>query len=119
VVSEVFEWLSRRIDVARERGVNCILADIGFGFAKTADDNMKLLREHSKFSGLGVPMVLGVSRKSTIGKILGGVPPAERINGSVAAAVYGSLNGAKVIRTHDVRQTVDAVKISDAMARTQ
>ncbi|MDP4237719.1 MAG: dihydropteroate synthase, partial [Bacteroidota bacterium] len=116
VVGEVFDWLRKRIDLARERGVNSILADIGFGFAKTAADNIELLREHDKFSGLGVPMVLGVSRKSTIGKILGGAPPAERLYGSVAAAVYGSLNGAKIIRTHDVKQTVDALRISDALA---
>ena len=60
-------------------------------------------------------MLLGVSRKSTIGKILGGAPPPERINGSIAAAIYGVINGAKIIRTHDVKQIVEAMKVIDKL----
>lgn len=115
IVSEVFEWLKNRIDFAKGKGVKTILADIGFGFAKKTEDNIVLLRHHKKYIELGVPMVLGVSRKSTIGKILGGVSSVERINGSVAAGVYGALNGAKIIRTHDVKQTVEALRVSDVL----
>jgi dihydropteroate synthase len=115
VVDEVFNWLRKRIDIAKEKGIEIVLADIGFGFAKKLDDNIILLRNHKRFIDLGVPIVLGVSRKSTIGKILGGAPPIERINGSIAAAVYGAINGAKIIRTHDVRQTVEALKIADVL----
>lgn len=115
VVDEVFHWLKKRIDLAKKEGITAILADIGFGFGKKADDNIRLLSEHQRFTGLGVPMLLGVSRKSTIGRILGGAPPAERLNGSIAAAIYGAMNGAKIIRTHDVKETVEALKVTDAL----
>ena len=117
VVDEVFDWLNKRINLAKEKGIKMILADIGFGFAKKSDDNMTLLREHKIFSGLGVPMLLGVSRKSTIGKILGGATPLERMSGSIAAAVYGSMNGAKIIRTHDIKQTAEALKVMDRLTQ--
>jgi dihydropteroate synthase len=118
VVNEVYDWLKERIKAANSKGIKNILADIGFGFAKKADDNITLLRNHQKFTELGVQMVLGVSRKSTIGKILGGVAPLERINGSIAAAVYGAMNGAKIIRPHDVKQTVEALKVVDKISNT-
>jgi dihydropteroate synthase len=117
VLKEVFGWLSKRISLAKEKGIKSVLADIGFGFAKNMEDSITLLREHKKFTELGVPMLLGVSRKSTIGKILGGVLPSERASGSIAAAVYGAMNGAKIIRTHDVKQTVEALKVTDRLAR--
>lgn len=115
VVQSVYDWLKRRIIDMRSKGVQHILADIGFGFAKTADDNILLLREHDYFSELGVPLVLGVSRKSTIGRLLGGVPPEQRMYGSIAAALFGSLHGAKIIRTHDVHQTKEALRVWDAI----
>ena len=97
-----------------------VLADCGFGFAKQASDNMRLVKEHDRFNALGVPMVLGVSRKSTIGKLLGGdVSPKDRVNGSIGAAVYGALNGAKIIRTHDVKATREALQVVDAMRYMQ
>ncbi len=116
VIEEVFDWLKNRITIAKRKGVEVVLADIGFGFAKRTEDNISLLGNHIKFTELDVPMVLGVSRKSTVGKILGGVPPLERINGSVAAAVFGAISGAKIIRTHDVRQTVEALKVTDTLS---
>lgn len=115
VVQSVYDWLKGRIVHLRANGVEHILADIGFGFAKTAEDNILLLREHDYFSELGVPLVLGVSRKSTIGKLLGGVPPEQRMYGSIAAALFGSLHGAKIIRTHDVHQTKEALRVWDAI----
>jgi dihydropteroate synthase len=115
VVDEVFHWLKERIDLAKQKGLKTVLGDIGFGFAKNADDNIKLLSDHQHFSALGVPMLLGASRKSTIGRILGGVPPSERLNGSIAAAIYGAMNSVKIIRTHDVKETVEALKVADAL----
>ncbi len=117
VLQDVFEWLHKRISIAKGKGIQTILADIGFGFAKKAEDNITLLRGHKNFIDLGVPMVLGISRKSTIGKILGGAPQTERINGSIAAAVYGAINGTKIIRTHDVKQIVEALKVTDTLTR--
>ncbi len=115
VVKDISVWLRKRIDIARKAGIPLIMADCGFGFAKTPEDNIRILKEHERFSLLGVPMVLGVSRKSTIGRLLNNVPPKERINGSVGAAVYGALHGAKIIRTHDVKQTREALKVVDAI----
>lgn len=115
VVQSVFDWLRERIVQLRAKGVEHILADIGFGFAKAAEDNIRLLREHDYFSELGVPLVLGVSRKSTIGKLLGGAPPEGRLYGSIAAGLYGSQHGAKIIRTHDVHQTKEALRVWDAI----
>ena len=115
VVNNIFTWLRKRIELAREAGVSVVLADIGFGFAKSAEDNISVLKHHRRFEKLGVPMVLGISRKATIGKILGDVPPSERLSGSLAGAVWGALNGAKIIRTHDVKETVDAMKVTDKL----
>lgn len=122
VVEQVIAWLSRQIRAAQDAGVSTILADVGIGFAKGAADNIKVLQEHQSFSKLGVPMVLGVSRKSTIGKILSsryGIntfpPPQERVIGSIAAALYGIANGARIIRTHDVRQTGEAIQVWEAL----
>ncbi|MEP7234995.1 MAG: dihydropteroate synthase, partial [Ignavibacteriota bacterium] len=115
VVSEVFSWLEQRIALAREHGIKLLLADIGFGFAKGVEDNISLLRDHEKFIRLGVPLVLGVSRKSTIGNILGGLPHHGRLSGSIAAAVYGAEHGARIIRTHDVKETSEALLIIDRL----
>jgi dihydropteroate synthase len=115
VTEEIFEWLKKNVNQAKEFGIKNVLADIGFGFAKKAEDNIVLLKNHKRFSDLGIPMVLGVSRKSTIGKLLGGAPPLERVSGSIAAAMYGAMNGAKIIRTHDVKQTVEALKVINAL----
>lgn len=115
VVQEVFDWLKRRILALRAQGVENLLADVGFGFSKTASDNIHLLRDHDYFEELGVPLVLGVSRKSTIGKMLGDVPPEARITGSLAASLYAASHGAKIIRTHDVHQLKEALRVWDAL----
>ncbi|MEI8133969.1 MAG: dihydropteroate synthase [bacterium] len=115
VVGEVLSWLHYRIGIAQEMGIKHVLADVGFGFAKGAEDNLKLLGKHDLFGALGVPLMLGVSRKSTIGKILGGAVPSERVSGSIGAAIFGALHDAKIIRTHDVKATADALKVVDRL----
>jgi dihydropteroate synthase len=115
VVKEVYDWLLVRRTAAWDRGVTDVLADIGFGFAKTPEDNIKLLAHHKAFKKLGVPMLIGVSRKSTIGKMLGGVPPEERVIGSISAAIYAAMHGAKIIRTHDVKETKQALVVLEAL----
>jgi dihydropteroate synthase len=115
VVEEVFDWLKGRILTLRTQGVENLLADVGFGFSKTAADNIHLLHDHDYFEELGVPLVLGVSRKSTIGKMLGDAPPEARITGSLAASLYGASHGAKIIRTHDVHQLKEALKVWDTL----
>src|SRR5581483_1197682 len=95
VVESVSTYLKERVQAAYSSGVKEILADVGIGFAKKYEDNLKLLKHHEYFLSLGVPLVLGVSRKSTIGRAMGGNPaPKMRLAGSVSAAVYGAQHGA-------------------------
>jgi dihydropteroate synthase len=117
VVSEVKSFLAGRAAVAIEAGIgrDRIVLDPGFGFGKTLDHNLQLLRDLQQFATMGFPLLVGVSRKSMIGALLGGVPPHERVHGGVAIAVLALQAGARLIRTHDVRPTVDAVKIHCAV----
>jgi dihydropteroate synthase len=115
VVEEVRQYLKERIAAAREAGCETILADVGIGFGKTYSDNLKLIKHHASFASLNVPLVLGVSRKSTIGRAMGNKPPKERMIGSVAAACYGVEHGAKIIRTHDVKETREALAVISAI----
>lgn len=116
VTRTVFNFLRLRTIEARNFGVKEVLADVGIGFAKTYKDNLRLLRDHAEFKSLGVPLVVGVSRKSTIGFALGSqTSPKERMAGSLAAACYCLGRGAKIIRTHDVRPTRDALAVWQAI----
>ncbi len=103
VVEEVFTFLRERIDAARSAGAGEVIADVGIGFAKGAEQNMQLLREHRRFLDLGVPLLVGASRKSFIGRMLGGLPPEERLYGTLAAHAVAAFNGASIVRVHDVR----------------
>jgi len=116
ILSAVSADFGRAISDARSFGVAAeqIVLDIGVGFSKTLGQNLellaklgKLVREFSEF-----PVLVGTSRKSFIGKLLGGVPAEERLSGSLATAVIAALNGAKIIRVHDVRPTVDALTVT-------
>jgi dihydropteroate synthase len=116
VVIDVREYLADRIRDARAAGVYDLYADIGIGFAKTYRDNLRLLKHHDAFLSLGVPMVIGVSRKSTIGLAMGGnIPPKERLIGSIAAACYAAQHGASIIRTHDVKETRESIVVIEAI----
>lgn len=116
VVAEVYQFLHERIlftqtaGIARER----ILIDPGLGFGKSLVHNLSLLRYLEKFSDLGIPLLVGMSRKSMLGAITGhGVD--GRIHASVAAALLAVLKGARVVRVHDVRATVDALRVLNAV----
>jgi len=105
VVEEVLSFLDERIALARRAGIARPIADVGIGFEKNAAANREILRRYERFRDLGVPTLLGASRKSFIGRLLGGLPPAERLEGSLAAAARAVLGGASIVRTHDVLQT--------------
>jgi len=117
VVSEVKKFLEERVRVCESAGIprKRILIDPGFGFGKTLIHNLDLLRHLDEFTSLGLPLLVGLSRKSMIGTLLGGVPVTQRMHGSVAAAVIAVLHGARIVRTHDVRPTVDALKITSVV----
>ncbi|MEJ2591761.1 MAG: dihydropteroate synthase [Candidatus Thiodiazotropha sp.] len=117
VVDEVRQFLGDRLAACLEAGISRdrILLDPGFGFGKTLAHNLSLLKHLQAFAALGAPLLVGISRKSMIGSLLGGAPVLERVSGGLSAAVIAVLGGAAIIRTHDVRETVDALKVAHAV----
>ncbi len=111
---EIVSALEEGLRVGREAGIAQLIVDPGIGFGKQQHHNLALLAGLSRFRQLGVPVLVGPSRKSFIGNILG-VPPAERLEGSLAAVVAAVLNGANIVRVHDVRASLRATKIADAI----
>ncbi len=116
VVRDVREFLAERIEFAVECGVNRaqIAVDPGIGFGKTVAHNLQLLAGLEQLCELGCPMVVGASRKSFIGQLLGRQPD-ERLPGSLAVAAWAVTHGANVVRVHDVAETVDVVKMIEAV----
>lgn len=118
IVTEVSNDFARSLDIATKAGVGAdsIVLDVGIGFGKTLEQNLELLAKLDTFADtISNPLLVGVSRKSFVGKILDGAPPDERLSGSIAAAVAAVMNGARIIRAHDVRPTVDAIRIASAV----
>ena len=121
ILCEVTGVFRSSIKKAKSFGVNPrnIALDIGIGFSKTFEQNLELLAKLDKiveeFSDY--PILVGTSRKSFIGKILGGVPADERLSGSLASIAVAVFNGAKIVRVHDVRETVETVKVADAIRK--
>jgi len=116
VVETVKEFLLKRIQDCNQAGIpeNKILIDPGFGFGKTVDHNLTLIKNLAEFSALDKPVLVGVSRKSTIGTLTGR-PVEQRLNGTVALTALCCQSGAKIIRAHDVAATVDAINIATAV----
>jgi dihydropteroate synthase len=116
VVSEVMEFLSERANLLLSKGVeqNRIALDPGFGFGKSLVHNLEMLAKFDRFSELGYPVLAGISRKSMLGKITG-KEVDQRLSPSIAAAIMAADRGAKIIRVHDVPDTVDALKLWEAV----
>ncbi|MGP1924032.1 MAG: dihydropteroate synthase [Arsenophonus sp. NEOnobi-MAG3] len=115
VVAEVKQYLSDEIERCEAAGIakNCLIIDPGFGFGKNLVHNYQLLAKLNEFHSLGVPLLVGISRKSMIGELLD-VPVEKRLIGSIACAVIAAMHGAQIIRAHDVKETVEAMKIIQA-----
>ena len=113
VLVEVFEWLEGRIAAAGSAGIGRgqILVDPGFGFGKTVAHNLELMNGLALFHSLGCPLVVGASRKRTIGALSNEAPADQRLGGSIAFALKAAEQGAQLIRVHDVAETVQALKI--------
>ena len=113
VVTEVFDWLEARIAAVIAGGVDParIVVDPGIGFGKSLSDNLALINGLAMFQGLGCPILLGASRKRMIGALSNEAPVGERLGGSVALAVAGIAAGVQILRVHDVRETVQAVRV--------
>ena len=117
VVDEVKVFLQQRIDACLAVGIcrEQLLLDVGFGFGKTLSHNLELLRRLAEFEAFHLPLLVGMSRKSMLGTILGGAAVDERLYAGVAAATIAVMNGANIVRTHDVRATKDAIAVVSAM----
>lgn len=113
VMDEIYDYLEVRTNIATDSGIKPekIIVDPGIGFGKTAEHNLEILNKVYEFRMLGYPVLIGASRKSFIGNILD-LPVEERLEGSLAAAVCSVMNGANILRVHDVKETVRAVKIA-------
>jgi dihydropteroate synthase len=116
VVREVREFLQRRVEDCARGGIRRerVVIDPGFGFGKTLQHNLALLNHLSQLTDLGVPVLAGLSRKAMLGTILGRAVD-QRLHGSLALATVAVLKGARIIRAHDVAETVDAVKVAAAV----
>jgi dihydropteroate synthase len=116
VIAEVILFLRERAELLRSKGAdaNRIAIDPGFGFGKSLDHNLQMLGQFKDFSGLGYPVLAGMSRKSMFGKLTG-KDTHERLASSIAAAILAADRGAQIIRVHDVPETVDALKIWEAL----
>jgi len=113
VIVEVYLWLEERIAAALDAGVarENILVDPGFGFGKNVGHNLELMNGLALFHSLGCPLVIGASRKRTIGALSGEAPVERRVAGSIAFAMKAAEQGAQLIRVHDVFETVQALKV--------
>jgi len=113
VCLEIYDWLAARIDAAVAAGIarDRIIVDPGFGFGKTVQHNLQIMNGLALFHGLGCPIMLGASRKRTIGALAGEVPAGERLPGSLAFALKAAEQGAQLIRVHDVPETIQALRV--------
>jgi dihydropteroate synthase len=113
VVDEIYEYLEKRGALALQAGIpeNRIIMDPGIGFGKTLQHNLTILNKIREFTYMGYPVLVGASRKSFLGKLVG-LDADNRLEGSLAAAVWSAVNGVSILRVHDVGETVRAVKVA-------
>jgi dihydropteroate synthase len=121
VLCDVAKGLRAAIAIARKVGVpkSQILLDPGIGFGKSFEQNCELLARLPELARFGYPLVLGTSRKTFIGHILGGAPPAERLWGTAATVAASILAGAHIVRVHDVAEMVQVARVTDAVLRAR
>ena len=117
VVEEVAVYLAERANLLRERGVGAdkIILDPGIGFAKNAEQNLKLMRDLNALTSFGYPVLLAASRKGTIGKVLGELPAEERLEGTIATSCQAVYAGANMVRVHDVKENLRAIRMLEAI----
>jgi dihydropteroate synthase len=114
VTGEVKQFLREQVKSAIQAGITQTMIDPGIGFGKKFEHNIQLLKELKSFTSLGYPLLVGVSRKSFLGAILN-LPPSERMEGTAAAVTASILNGANIIRVHDVKEMKRVAMVSDAL----
>ena len=119
VVAEVLADLAAAVELAQGLGVarENLIVDPGFGFGKTPEHNIEVMRHLRELRGLGLPVLLGTSRKSTLGRVLGGVPPEERLEATLATTALAIAAGVDIVRVHDVLANVRAARMTDGIVR--
>jgi dihydropteroate synthase len=110
VLTEVLEFMRQRLAACKAAGITDVIIDPGYGFGKTVEHNYTLLRHQRSFDMFNLPILAGVSRKSMVCKVLG-INPVKALNGTTAVNTLALLNGANILRVHDVKEAVEAVKI--------
>ncbi|MBW7951415.1 MAG: dihydropteroate synthase [Chitinophagaceae bacterium] len=110
VTNDILNYFIKKIEQCRLAGINDVIIDVGFGFGKTIQHNMQLLKELHVFTMLHKAILLGVSRKSTIYKTLG-ITPEEALNGTTVLNTIGLLNGATILRVHDVKEAMECIQL--------
>lgn len=117
VIAEIKIFFEERIALARADGITKLILDPGIGFGKTLEHNLAILARLNEFNELGYPLLVGPSRKAFIGKLTGGLPVDQRLEGTIAAAVIASMHGARIVRVHDVGACRRALQVADAVRR--
>jgi dihydropteroate synthase len=119
LIPEIMDYLRAGITIARKAGIpdDKMVIDPGIGFGKTYEDNVKIIHHLYEFTFFKKPILIGPSRKAFIGKILGDVPVTDRLEGTAAAVSISIMNGANIIRVHDVKEMVKVAKVADAIKK--
>ena len=119
VLTDVFDYLEARIEACVRAGIPRakLIVDPGIGFGKTLQHNLELMAGLTMLHGLGVPVLLGASRKSFIGKLTGVTHAGDRVMGSIGAALAAVAQGAQIVRVHDVKATREALMVWEASVR--
>lgn len=117
LVGDIYQWLAARAEALAQAGVESrrVAIDPGIGFGKTFEQNLDLIRRLGEFASLGLPVVLGASRKRFIGEVLGIDDPKDRLEGTAATVALGVANGAQVVRVHDVKAMARVARMADAV----
>lgn len=120
LLGEIAAYLARSVEIALRAGIprSQVVIDPGIGFGKTLQHNLEILRRLGELRALGQPLLIGTSRKSFIGRILGGVPPTERVEGTAATVALAVAAGVDIVRVHDVAHMVRVVRVADAIVRS-
>lgn len=121
LIPEIMDYLREGIRRATESGIpeDMIIIDPGIGFGKTFEHNLEIIHKLHEFAFLEKPILIGPSRKAFIGKILGDLPPEERLEGTAAAISISIMNGANIVRVHDVKEMAKVAKVTDAIKRME
>ncbi|UCG79477.1 MAG: dihydropteroate synthase [Nitrospirota bacterium] len=117
LIDEIRVYLKESINIATEAGVHedKIIVDPGIGFGKTYEDNLEIIKRLDELKDIGRPILIGPSRKAFIGRILGDLPFSERIEGTAAAIAVSIINGANIVRVHDVKEMSRVTRVADAI----